>query len=452
MLTALMFFPRGGSAHVARALARELPAHGWDVTVVSGSLPGHGDAERFYEGCDVHAVRFDRGDAPMHPSYEDRPDAPDRVFAAVDDDAYEGHVDAWSRALEEAGAADADVLHLHHLTPIHEAAARVAPDVPVVGHLHGTELLMLERIAEGPPAGWDHAEAWERRMRRWAQRCERLLLLSRSQLERAERLLGIDPRRCVDRPQRLRPRALRAAHRRPRRVLAPARWSTTRAAGGPGHDEGSVAYRPEQAAAVAERARPAVRRPLHRGQAHGPARCAPSPARARRCARAAAASLVLVGGYPGEWEGEHPYDAIRATGARDVFLAGWHEHEELPEFFAAADAVVLASVREQFGSVLVEGMACGLPAIAVDRFGPADIVRPGQTGLAGRARRRGGAGRRAGAGDRPPDERRRRGRGRAPRRHGALRVAGAGRAAVPALRRGGRRPPTTTRPSRPPDS
>ena len=37
-------------------------------------------------------------------------------------------------------------------------------------------------------------------------------------------------------------------------------------------------------------------------------------------------------------------------------------------------------MREQFGSALVEGMACGLPAIAVDRFGPADIVRPGQTG------------------------------------------------------------------------
>jgi glycosyltransferase involved in cell wall biosynthesis len=58
-------------------------------------------------------------------------------------------------------------------------------------------------------------------------------------------------------------------------------------------------------------------------------------------------------------------------------LAG---HDALAGFFAASDAVVLASVREQFGSALVEGMACGLPAIAVDRFGPADIVRPGQTG------------------------------------------------------------------------
>ena len=150
------------------------------------------------------------------------------------------------------------------------------------------------------------------------------------------------------------------------------------------------------------------------------------------------ASLVLLGGYPGEWEGEHPYDAIQATGARDVYLAGWHEHDALPAFFAASDAVVLSSVREQFGSALVEGMACGLPAIAVDRFGPADIVRPAQTGwLVGPDDEAALAGALAQAIDRPrraPAPRRR----RAPRRHGPLRLARARRAPLPALRRGGR--------------
>ena len=375
MLSALMFFPRGGSAHVARALARELPAHGCDVTVVSGSLPGLGDAEHFYAGCDVHAVRFDRGDAPMHPSYEDRPDAPDPVFAAVDAEAYEAHVAAWCRALEEAGAADADVLHLHHLTPIHEAAARVAPDVPVVGHLHGTELLMLERIADGPPDGWHYAEDWARRMRRWARRCERLLLLSRSQLGRAERVLGIDPRRCVIAPngfdpERFAPRTVdRAAFWQQTLVDDPHGWR-------PGHDEGSVAYRPEQAAAVA--GAPVLLSVSRFTEVKRLGLLVRAFARGRETS--GPASLVLVGGYPGEWEGEHPYDAVQATGARDVYLAGWHEHDALPAFFAAADAVVLSSVREQFGSALVEGMACGLPAIAVDRFGPADIVRPGHTG------------------------------------------------------------------------
>ena len=67
-------------------------------------------------------------------------------------------------------------------------------------------------------------------------------------------------------------------------------------------------------------------------------------------------------------------------------------------------------MREQFGSVLVEGMACGLPAIAVDRFGPADIVDDGGTGwLVEPDDEAALAGALADALD-DPDERRRRGR------------------------------------------
>ena len=34
----LLFYPRGGSAHVARNLATALPGAGWDATIVSGSV------------------------------------------------------------------------------------------------------------------------------------------------------------------------------------------------------------------------------------------------------------------------------------------------------------------------------------------------------------------------------------------------------------------------------
>jgi glycosyltransferase involved in cell wall biosynthesis len=373
-----MFFPRGGSAHVARALAEELPAHGWDVTILSGSLGGGGvgDAERFYAGLDVHPVDFSAGDAPMHPSFEDRPGAPDPVFAALDDAEYERHVQAWASALEAVGAPDFDVLHLHHLTPLHEAAARVAPDVPVVAHLHGTELLMLERIAAGAPASWAHAEDWAARMRRWAARAQRLVLLSPSQVARVETLLGLGAERCVvcpngfD-PDRFAPREVdRAAHWREHLVTHPRGWR-------PGEGEGSLRYTEADIARLAEgpvllavgRFTEVKRLPL----------LVRAFARAQRDA-AARAALVLLGGHPGEWEGEHPYEAVLASGARDVFLAGWHEHDTLPGFLNAADATVLASVREQFGLVLVEGMACARPAIAVDAFGPAEIVKDGRTG------------------------------------------------------------------------
>ena len=168
VLSAILFSPRGGSAHAARALADGLRTQGCSVTLVAGSradLGIHGDARAFYG--DVHAVKFDAalasgaplrfegsvGSAPLHPSFEDRPGAPDRVFAMLDDLDYERHVRAWSRELGRAGAREADVLHLHHLTPLNEAATRIAPHVPVVGQLHGTELLMLEQIAAGAPPG-----------------------------------------------------------------------------------------------------------------------------------------------------------------------------------------------------------------------------------------------------------------------------------------------------------
>jgi glycosyltransferase involved in cell wall biosynthesis len=369
------FFPRGGSAHVIRALAGALPRLGWQTTVVSGTQPGAGDAEQFYAGLDVRAVPVaERG---LLASYEDREDAPDRVFADLGAEAYERQVAAWAEALEQAGAAQADVLHLHHLTPLHEAAARVAPQVPVVGHLHGTELLMLERIAAGAPPSWRHAAAWAERMRAWAARCTLTIVLTERQKARVTRLLGVPPERCVAVPngvdaEQFAPAPVdRRAHWRRLLVERPRGWR-------PGGHEGSVAYRDDQLAAF-DGDGPVL---LYVGRFTEVKRVGlliRAFARAQRDWNVRV-PLVVVGGHPGEWEGEHPWEAIAASGARDVFLAGWQHHHELPETFNAADALVLPSVREQFGSVLVEAMACGLPVVAADALGPAEIVRPGETG------------------------------------------------------------------------
>jgi len=387
VLIGLMFFPRGGSAQVTRSLARALPDHGWDVTVLAGSLGdgAHSDARRFFAGLDVHRVDYTEAiaaadplahDPPMHPSYEDRPGAPDRVFASVGDDDCERLVETWARALADAGAAQADVLHLNHLTPMAEAAARVAPDVPVVSHVHGTELLMLEKIATDPPAGWDHADAWAARMRRWAHRSAAVLVLSESQLDRVEDRLGLPAERCTVIPNGFDPRIFdvrqidRRALWRRHLIEEPQGWR-------PGGEAGSVAYADGDLEAVENG--PVL---LFVGRYTAVKRIGlliDAFARARdRFDRRAA--LVLLGGFPGEWEGEHPLEAIERTGAQDVFLAGWHDHAALPDFFAASDVVVLPSVREQFGQVLVEGMACGLPAVAVDAHGPGEIVADGETG------------------------------------------------------------------------
>jgi glycosyltransferase involved in cell wall biosynthesis len=387
----LYFYPRGGSAHGARAIARELGENGLRITVLAGSRSDLGEvalASSFYAGLDLRAVDFTPairsgdplrytggpGTAPIHGSYEDRPGAPDAVLASLDEEAFELQVEAWAAALTDATADKVDVLYLHHLTPLNEAAARALPGVPVVGHVHGTELLMLEEIEAGPPPTWRYANEWAERLRGWAAACERVVVNDQRGLERAAALLHLDEDRfaCVHNgvDAIFSPGPVdRRAHWCRHLVERPRGWC-------PGGRPGSVTYEERDLEALEGAVMLAISRftevkrlPL----------LIEAFARAQT-ESAEPAGLVLVGGYPGEWEGEHPYDTVRRTAAPNVFLAGWHEHAALPEFLRAADLLVHASVREQFGQVLVEAMACGLPVIAVDRGGPASIVDDPATG------------------------------------------------------------------------
>jgi hypothetical protein len=214
MLMGAYFYPRGGSAHAARALARGLGSNGIAVTLVAGSRSDLGEAalaSSFYEGLDLHAVDFTpairspdplryeavAGTAPVHGSYEDRPGAVDPVLAKLDDEQLELQVRAWADAFERAAEGGVDLLYLHHLSPLNEAAARALPQVPVIGHVHGTELLMLEAIEQGPPGDWEHAGEWAQRLREWAARCRRIVVNDRGGLGRAAALLGLEKERFV---------------------------------------------------------------------------------------------------------------------------------------------------------------------------------------------------------------------------------------------------------------
>ncbi|MGH3063116.1 MAG: glycosyltransferase family 4 protein, partial [Gaiellaceae bacterium] len=157
-----MFYPRGGSAQVARYLSRALVESGWEVVLASGSLGSLGEqtnAATFFKGLHVEAAdytpafeRFGRGEdqlvgpVPFHGSFEDREGAPDPVFAALGPEQAKAQVSAWERVFERAGFGQVDVIHLHHLTPMHEAAARLWPERALVTHLHGTDLKMLDRV------------------------------------------------------------------------------------------------------------------------------------------------------------------------------------------------------------------------------------------------------------------------------------------------------------------
>lgn len=391
----LLFYPRGGSAQVVRYLAGALNDAGWHATVCCGSLGPPGadtNATTFFHGLDVHALDYGPAlavvakggdpldhDPPLHPSYEDRVGAPDRIFAAVEPRLLERQVAAWTRVLSAAGVRDGAVFHLHHLTPQHEAVLRRWPDRPLLGHLHGTELKMLDAIERG--AAWSYGEFWRDTLRRWAHACGRLVVISPHDRDEAVRLLGVEP----DRVEWI-PNGVDTDHfdvevlDAEQRLALWCRWLVDDARGWrEGGDPGGLRYGVDQvASAFVDGASGEARTVLlFVGRFLGFKRV---PLLVRAYARAkphfaAPAPLVIWGGSPHEWEGEHPHTvAAGESVADDVFFVGWRGHDELPLGLACADAMVAPSVNEPFGQVFLEAMACGLPVVTTATGGPLSFV------------------------------------------------------------------------------
>jgi glycosyltransferase involved in cell wall biosynthesis len=92
------------------------------------------------------------------------------------------------------------------------------------------------------------------------------------------------------------------------------------------------------------------------------------------------AHLVVAGG--GELlDGFRAHAAASGVGERVHFL-GAVAHPELPDVLRASDIFLLTTEPpESFGIVLIEAMACGLPAIATDYPGVRAVVDEGETGL-----------------------------------------------------------------------
>jgi 1,2-diacylglycerol 3-alpha-glucosyltransferase len=89
--------------------------------------------------------------------------------------------------------------------------------------------------------------------------------------------------------------------------------------------------------------------------------------------------LCLVGGGPMERRLRAQAVSL-GLGARVTF-AGWVPHTRVADYYAAADLFVFPSPTDAMGLVLVEAMSAGLPCVAIDRYGPSEIVVDGLTGF-----------------------------------------------------------------------
>jgi len=91
------------------------------------------------------------------------------------------------------------------------------------------------------------------------------------------------------------------------------------------------------------------------------------------------AKLLIVGDGPMKKNIEYLIDIFSLRDS--VILAGRVSEEDLPKYYAASNLVVLPSLMEGFGIVLLEAMASGKPCIATNVGGTEDVVVDNETGL-----------------------------------------------------------------------
>lgn len=404
ILMTLIFYPRGGSAQVARYLSRALMDLGHDVHLLTGSLhdgdPQH-DAEVFYAGIPLTAVDytaawqgFQRGedpisdswDVPFHPSYEDKPGVPDRVFYKIGPSSYTALVECWVRAFRQVGHAfEADLLHLHHLTYAHAAAAKVFPSVPRLTQLHGTEIKMLENLAvleKNASAPNELHGFWRGVLQEAVNTSRHLAAISPDVRERAVERLSVDDGGITTIPNGVDTSLFQPLDWSTRDKLAflrrilvddPQGWDES---GAPG----SVRYDPSVLDGFTDASghmRPLalfVGRFLDFKRVPMLLRAVARVNQTLASAGEPSFNLLVWGGMPGEWEGEHPHAVARSLDLPNVFFCGWLPHDILSQGLNLADVFVAPSFNEPFGQVYLEAMATEIPVVATRSGGPLDFV------------------------------------------------------------------------------
>ena len=81
----------------------------------------------------------------------------------------------------------------------------------------------------------------------------------------------------------------------------------------------------------------------------------------------------------GDGEMRKPWETLAASlglSGERVKFHGWVAQNKVPELLGKADALLLPSLHECGGAVVLEAMAMGLPVIATDWGGPADYIDP----------------------------------------------------------------------------
>jgi len=79
--------------------------------------------------------------------------------------------------------------------------------------------------------------------------------------------------------------------------------------------------------------------------------------------------------------GDGPALASLRSKYPDAVFTGFKQGEELASYVAASDVFVFPSLTDTFGVVLLEAMACGIPAATFPVCGPVSVIKNGYNGV-----------------------------------------------------------------------
>jgi len=405
ILQCLVFYPRGGSAQVVRYLSRALIDLGHEVHVATGTLsdgdPQH-DASTFYGEIPLTIADYTEAwqgyksgknpispewTVPFHPSYEDKPDVPDRAFYKVNSEEYAALRRSWKVLFQDINQHfRPDMIHLHHLNHMHLAAANIFQDVPRASQLHGTEIKMLENLALLETETHEDVQfssLWREILTEAARSVSHFFAISPDVRQRGMAEFEIEDRDITILPNGVdtslfKPlgwtESRKMAFLRQILIQEPQGWDESGVAGSVRYSEADLVG----FSTATGRLKPLLmfvgrfldfkRVPL----------LVEAVAEVNNRFKADNGwppfNLLIWGGMPGEWEGRHPYTLVRELGLTNVFFTGWLPHDLLSKGLNIADVFVAPSYYEPFGQVFLEAMSTGLPVIATRSGGPLSFV------------------------------------------------------------------------------
>jgi D-inositol-3-phosphate glycosyltransferase len=110
--------------------------------------------------------------------------------------------------------------------------------------------------------------------------------------------------------------------------------------------------------------------------------------RARGVCDCAQMCVSIIGGDPSDNPATRNAEMERLKALREelgiadlVTFVGAQDQDALPDYYVAAEAVIMPSHYESFGMVALEAMACGTPVIASEVGGLAFLIKDGETGF-----------------------------------------------------------------------